>query len=170
MPREWIYLGFEETPYTSVLERGHIVTLRKKRRELRESRKRGFKTGKTAGTVADYLEKQYHIVDVFWAMHGDEVVDLINDIAAERLEKVLAGELNIKDTSLARMSKPAMPKIQAMFRNFLDKREMDGQEGVPTTAAINGISHWYRQERGRGQRPSFVDSGIYRAAFRAWIE
>jgi hypothetical protein len=56
-----------------------------------------------------------------------------------------------------------------MFRQFLDREEMNGLvAGVPTKAALGGARHGRGKITRRGQRPSFIDTGIFRASFRCW--
>jgi hypothetical protein len=161
-----INFGFVNTPYFSDTVRRPMSAARE---EERRNRKRGFRKTKTAEKVSDYLENRYQITDVFWQLHEDDINLLIEEIVSERLQKVLDGELRISDTSFARMAKPAFPKIEKMFRNFLDMREMDGiVPGVPTRASVLGLSPWFLHKR--PGRPSFVDTGIYRASFRCWAE
>jgi hypothetical protein len=160
-----IYFGFVNTPYQwSTVTRPMTAA----REEAKRPRRRGFRKTKTADQISDYLEDKYNITDIFWQLHEDDILGLIESIAAERLQKVMDGTLKIKDTSMARMAKPAFPKIEQMFRQFIDMREMDGIiPGVPTQASIIGKSRWFGKNPGR---PSFKDTGIYRASFRCWAE
>jgi hypothetical protein len=61
--------------------------------------------------------------------------------------------------------------IQNMFRQFLDREEMNGLvDGVPTKAALGGARHGRGEFTRRGQPPSFIDIGIYHASFRCWAD
>jgi hypothetical protein len=54
------------------------------------------------------------------------------------------------------------------------KQEIEsmGLRGVPTKAALKGINHRLRHpyRKSNPRRPSFVDTGLYVASFRAWME
>ena len=63
--------------------------------------------------------------------------------------------------------------IETRFRHFLSQKEMDslGVPGVPTKAALAGVSHRFKHPYAkRAPRPSFIDTGLYEASFRAWVE
>jgi len=69
-----------------------------------------------------------------------------------------------------RATRRAVMNIESMFRNFLDKREIEGMgvPGVPTQAALLGLG---RNKSKRGQRrPSFVDTQLYKRSFTVDIE
>jgi hypothetical protein len=45
---------------------------------------------------------------------------------------------------------------------------MNGMPGVPTRRALDGISKRLKNKKG-DPRASFVDTGTYQAAMRAWV-
>jgi hypothetical protein len=64
----------------------------------------------------------------------------------------------------------ATSKIERRFKEFLTNKEMDGQPGVPTKAALAGRSKRFKRAYAkRPSRPSFVDTGLYRGAFKSWF-
>ena len=102
--------------------------------------------GKTTEDVAHELETQYGIVEYFVESHWDDIAKNVGQVIAD---KFYGGNERIPD---------AMANIEADFFTMLDMEELDGQPGVPTTAAaIEG-------------RPSFIDTGLYANSFRAWVE
>jgi hypothetical protein len=67
-----------------------------------------------------------------------------------------------------------MGKIEQRFRDFISLREVErvGIPGVPTKAALRGISHrlLHPYARSNQRRPSFRDTGLYMNSFRAWVD
>lgn len=84
-------------------------------------------------------------------------------IASGQLENIIAGAPPSKDPFAE-----AMSKVHDLFVNFLDDEEMNGMPGVPTLRALMGISKRFKDKKGQ-PRPSFIDTGTYQAAMRAWV-
>jgi hypothetical protein len=67
-----------------------------------------------------------------------------------------------------------------MFVTYLDNEEIaeTGQAGVPTAAALAGVRTSLKKKkelknprkRSLGRRPSFIDTGMYRDSFKAWVD
>jgi hypothetical protein len=61
-----------------------------------------------------------------------------------------------------------------MFSNFLALQEVEklGIPGVPTQAALKGISHRLKHpyRKSNPRRPSFVDTGEYMRSAAFWID
>lgn len=57
------------------------------------------------------------------------------------------------------------------FNLFLEREEMAGLDvdGVPTKAALEGRNSRLKKKRGP-RRPSFIDGGLFKASFIAWVE
>jgi hypothetical protein len=124
----------------------------------------------TAEDVARILDAKYHILDEFTKLHNAE----INLAILSQFEKV-AGDVMTgarRSANLGNLLKPATKEIEAMFKKFLDTEEMNGRApGVPTRAALMGVRHGRGSKTMRGvPRPSFIDTGVYRASFRAWVD
>ena len=65
----------------------------------------------------------------------------------------------------------AMSHGEALFRTFLEQKDMDGLVGgVPTAASLAGVSHRFKRRKGTPGRPSFVDTGQFSAAFKMWAD
>jgi len=121
----------------------------------------------TTGAVAEILEAKYGIMQFFYARYGAEIKELSLDSLEKAVESVELGA----PLSLDAFGE-ATSKIEAMFRQFLFGREMDGRIiGVPTEAAKQGFSKRFkRSSRRRPPRPSFIDTGLMEGSFRAWID
>lgn len=136
-----------------------------------------YADGATTGDVAEILEDKYHVMEVFFESRINDVTDA--------LEKSIQGALDALD-----MGAPvenidpfgsATADIEAAFRHFLDSKEIEslGIPGVPTQAALDGVSHRFKNPRykktkggkkvKRAPRPSFIDTGLYEASMKAWF-
>jgi hypothetical protein len=120
----------------------------------------------TTGDVADILEAKYDVMATFFEKHEEEITEAIEKSLAHSLESTLSGAPSGRDPFLA-----SYGKIETAFRKFLDNKEMDGVPGVPTEASLKGVSHRFKHPYAkRASRPSFIDTGLYEANFKAWIE
>lgn len=122
--------------------------------------------GVTTGDVANILEAKYHVVETFYERHQAEVAaDLENGLAGA-LESLMMGAPVSLDPFAA-----GLQQTEHRFREFLSSREMErlGLPGVPTRAALEGVSHRFKSGKKGKRRPSFIDTGQYQASFAAWV-
>jgi hypothetical protein len=126
----------------------------------------GYGPVQTTGDVATLLEEKYHIMEHFFELHGQEVADDMSASVGSALEAALMGAPATLDPTATGLS-----KTQERFRTMIENRELEGlgYPGVPTQAAIKGISHRLKGKRGE-RRPSFRDTGLLERSFTAWIE
>ena len=122
---------------------------------------------KTTGDVAGWLENKYHPMEIYYETHKQ-------DIFAAEIEKSLEGALESIMLGAPPTLDPfgsATSAIEDGFKKFLTNKEMEtlGYPGVPTQAAIEGINHRLKLRRGP-RRPSFVDTGLYLASSKAWVD
>jgi len=117
----------------------------------------------TTGTVAEALEEKYHIMQTFFDRYSQDIADLMSNDLAAGLENLLAGSPPARDPLAESMS-----RIHDLFVAFLDNQEMNGMPGVPTRRALLGISKRFKNKKG-DPRASFIDTGTYQAAMRAWV-
>lgn len=122
----------------------------------------------TTGDVAGWLEDRYHVMEVFYHQHDAFVARSLEKSLAGTMESLLMGAPATIDPFGAGTS-----AIEDRFKRFLSQREMErlGVPGVPTGAALRGVSHRTKSgyTRGRKRRPSFIDTGQYQADFKAWV-
>ncbi|MFA9204831.1 MAG: hypothetical protein ACEQSH_00085 [Bacteroidia bacterium] len=119
----------------------------------------------TTGQVAEWLEARYHIMEVFYEDSRSAVHELIEESVRDKLEAVLMGAPPEGDPFLE-----AGSEIEKRFKQFLatDQMAKMGIPGIPTKAALMGINP--RLKSGRGMpRPSFIRTGLYQSAFKAWV-
>lgn len=115
--------------------------------------------GKTTDEVSKILEDKYGVMNAFFAKHVDDLISpALEGAVATAIDKVVSSKAKKKEIVFG----PALRQIEKGFRSFLDRREMDnmGVRGVPTAASLKGAK----------ERASFVDTGLYRRTFKAWIE
>lgn len=120
----------------------------------------------TTADVARWLEKKYHVIEVFSELHRDGIVEAVTESWNGALQNLLMGAPPTIDPHGAGMS-----DIQNQFTKFLDSQEMDGLgvPGVPTLASLMGVQTAKKKRRGAA-RPSFIDTGLYRSSFMSWID
>jgi hypothetical protein len=123
--------------------------------------------GVTTGDVAGFLENRYHVMEIFYEINQEKIAASLADSVAGALESVLMG--GPADSAAAFAAGTSV--IEAAFKDFLSLDVMAslGYPGVPTAAALAGVSPRFKNGKGP-PRPSFISSGLYEASFRAWIE
>ena len=152
-------------------------------------RKDKVETGtQTTGDVAGWLEDYYHVMEHFFELHGDDVIlPALEDALQGAVDDLLAATLAAGETTSSggvlvesnvgalnpNVFGTAEGKIDDAFRKMLDSKELDGlgYPGIPTKAAERGVDH--RKKRPyvkRAPRPSFLDTGLYSASFKSWVD
>lgn len=125
----------------------------------------------TTGDVATWLENKYHVVEVFYSLYEDQIVDDVANAMGDAVDALMSGA---PVDSIDPFSPGALSAIQTRFKQFLSNQEIEGLgiPGVPTQAALDGVSHRHKSgfTRGRKRRPSFIDTGLYQASFIAWAD
>jgi hypothetical protein len=164
-----LVLGVDDHAYTARYEPQSPLsaTKKKKRQASMTHAQMAYGQGKTTGVVAKDLEKRYGLMGAFWEMEQDYVMTLIEKSIGQSIEEMVAsGERN------PLISQDVLDKIETRFKRNLSTRRYDGQlNGVPTLAAQRGVSHLVRHPYAkRAPRPSFIDTGMYQASFKAWLE
>lgn len=129
----------------------------------------GEEGGKTTGDVAEILEDKYHIMRIFYELNEGYIGDQIANSLAGSLESLAQGRPY--NPSLL---KPAIPKVDERFRDFLSSGEMS--KILPATqqiaAAKAGVSHRKKQPYSKKNkaRQAFIDTGLYQSSFRSWVD
>ena len=121
----------------------------------------------TTGDVAEILEAKYHIMRIFWELHGQEVADDLGMSLSAALESIMAGAPLSLDTFGS-----GTGKLDSRFRKFLESKEMDslGYPGIPTKASLMGVDLRRKNKKGTPGRPSFIASTLYENSFKSWID
>lgn len=153
-----LHLGVVDIPYAS-----SYVSAR------RAGSAPGTGSTNSTGDVAEILERRYGVCEKFVDIYGNKVAELVAEALQGKLESILMGAP--VDTSMV-LEEGQLSEIEELFRKMLDNRELDGKvPGVPTGASLSGVSHRFLHPHARRPaRPSFIDTGQYQAAFRAWME
>lgn len=164
-----LVLGVVDVPYAYAQRSpAQVRVFRYRQREKSKRRAPGTASGITTGDVAQILEARYGVMSMFVQMHEKDIDDAAAKAMEGKLENLLMGGAISEEL----FSEGELSEIEDAFRKFLDAREMDGRvPGVPTKASLEGISHRFKHPHAkRGSRASFVDTGLYSAAMRAWTE
>lgn len=123
----------------------------------------------TTGDVAEILEKNYHVMETFYELKKEQIASVLADSVADAIADLIAGH----------QTEPTFTgtqKIETMFRTFLDANEMAAlasKYGMTlSAAAVAGVNHRKKMPYSSKNkaRPAFVDTGLYRTSFRAWME
>jgi hypothetical protein len=129
----------------------------------------------TTGDVATILEQRYHIMSTFFALRRSSISGIFAESMAKSLQRLLKTGQRI-DANAPSLTFGADQKIETEFRRFIFGGEMDtlhfaltGQERI-SAAAQAGVNHRKKRPYASSNkpRPSFVDTGLYVASFRAW--
>jgi hypothetical protein len=124
---------------------------------------------KSTGDVAEILESKYEVMGKFAEKHEQDIAgDLENSLEGVLENMMLGGPTVAPDQAFA----AGTSAIEHRFKQFLSLKEMDslGVPGVPTQAALAGKSKRFKSGYGPKPRPSFIDTGLYQANFKAWID
>lgn len=117
----------------------------------------------TTGEVAEFLEKKYHVMEVFYELHGKEIAEKLGQAVAERMESILQGN------PMGSLDSLQVDVIDRMFRQYLDADEWQKVSGQKIAAASKGVSQRKKSRRRKGSRPAFIDTGLYQQSARAWL-
>lgn len=124
----------------------------------------GDEPGKTTHQVALRLEEDYKLFTHFFDLHRDEIL-------TAAAEETRLGLINhIKYGAPFDQGEIILGEVVRRFNIFLEREEMAGLgvEGVPTWSALHGVNSRLKTETGQ-RRPSFIDGGLLKASFIAWI-
>lgn len=126
--------------------------------------------GKTTGDVAEILESKYRIMGNFYDAHQNDIAVALEASIGDALDNLLMGAPPGDNATAA-----VAGDIETLFHRFISDAEMETGEfvsGVPTKAALRGVNHRlaHPYAKGNPRRPSFRDTGLYEASFKAWID
>jgi len=124
----------------------------------------------TTGDVAGWLEDRYHVMEIFFEEKKEDVAKALENSLAGAFETMLMGGNAAPSFSA---SASAESEIDSMFQDFLSNKEMEriGYPGVPTQAALDGVSHRFKRPYAkRAARPSFIDTGLYQSSFKSQLK
>lgn len=114
--------------------------------------------------VAVILEERYHVMSTFYELHKQEIALAVVDVVAGLINQAIGAGRNEIDPAF-----DAEQQIESSFRRFLDANEMGSRVNI--SAAQAGVSHRKKSPQAKRQaRPAFIDTGLYRASFRAKIQ
>lgn len=163
-----LHLGVIEVPYDD----GGKPATRKVPKKPRKGKAKAPPTSErsdeptTTVNVAQILEEKYHIMEIFYEEHKDEILGAIIHGLEGSLEDLYAG------SPVSNPFAEVDDEIAAAFRVWLMQGDIEklGYPGVPTQASIERRSLRFKSKKGPSVRPSFVDTGLYESAFKSWIE
>ncbi len=124
----------------------------------------------TTGEVAGHLENKYHPMRVFIEEHWDDISELVVSAFETEVESIAQGAEPVLEINVG--------KVDQMFRDFLSHEEWEGVSGQRIAAAEEGSSKRFKNKKETGDnvkkertsRPAFVDTGLYQANMRTWVD
>jgi hypothetical protein len=118
--------------------------------------------------VAKKLEADYGVMGAFVELHLDDIAKNLELSVNDAIDSLMNGA----PASLNPFG-DAESQIEKLFKSqFLEQGEIEsmGIAGVPTQASIERRSLRMKNKVGKSKRPSFVDTGLYESAFKAWVD
>lgn len=119
-------------------------------------------TGQDTGEVAEILESKFAVMETFVNQNIEAITADIENGIQGALENVLAGA-----PETFNVFGSAMEDIQDRFHKYIDLEE----HGIKTKAkeSPKAGARKKRQYRKVTHKTTFVDSGLYRLNFKAWV-
>lgn len=121
-------------------------------------------TDATTHEVAQILEAKYGLFTHFWELHQEAIRREVGETVAWSI-------INTIKFGIPLVGGEQLANTMREFNLFLEREEMAGLEvdGVPTQAALDGKNSRLKRMYGP-RRPSFIDGGLLKASFVAWID
>lgn len=121
-------------------------------------------TDATTHEVAQILEAKYGLFTNFWEQHNEEIRREVGETVAYSI-------INTIKYGIPLVGGEQLANTMREFNLFLEREEMAGLQvdGVPTQAALDGKNSRLKRMYGP-RRPSFIDGGLLKASFVAWID
>lgn len=162
-----LHLGVNDVPYVEPKS----TTPRKVAKGKRQTRRaRGTARGSetTTGEVAEYLEGHYHLMEIFYETHEEQINELLLQGLVDTFEAQLQGHAPPTIDPFF----GALSKIEDIFKQWIatGEAERSGVPGTPTKAARKRRSLRFKSKTSGGPRPSFYDTGQFQEHFRSWME
>lgn len=138
---------------------------------------------KTTAEVARFLEDKYHVMETFAMTKQNQIAAVLADSVSNAIENMV--KHGRRDG--AAVTFEGEQKIEALFRAFLSAGEMQrivnsltqaereyflSSTGGFSGAAKRGINHRKKHPYSKKNkaRQAFIDTGLYMASFRAWVQ
>lgn len=164
-----IHFGVIDVPYSGPADAPRRSVTRRRPDGSIESFTAPASGAETTGDVATWLEEKYHVMEVFLEERRPKIETALEKSLEGAIENLLLGGPLDHEAFAEGES-----EVGALFRAFLSERGMDavGVPGVPTKAAQKGVNHRLKHpySKDNKERPSFIDTGLYQASFRVWID
>lgn len=170
-----LHLGVHEFPYAGVFTAmtpgmhrpGWVRPVRSK---TLSKAQRAYGTGRDTGMVASILEAKYGIMQAWWDNRKQSVIiPAIEHSVKGALINIWNGQ-----PGEVRLESAAILRLTEDFQDSLSMRKYDawiGKPRVPTKAAEGAVSYRFKSGRNpKGERPSFVNTGLYQSSFVMWMD
>lgn len=159
MPKLALHMGFLNTPYSDAAKSAPMSYA--KMHENR--RRRHYSKTMTADKVASILEAKYQVVQDFTQVHENDIKDFLDGAIREVAIDCLKKRVKFRSEKIVELMRPRTSQVDKLFRSYLDNEET----GTSVKAALQGKR---TGRKSRAPRPPFVNTGLYRASFRSWVD
>lgn len=159
--------------------------------------KSGKNSATTTGEIAIILEAKYHVMEYFYELHKEDIAKDLEQSVGNALEALLMGAPTDLDAfgeatgslkkrfsdflSLQEMDGqsgvPTQASLEGISHRFANAAPGFGEyaalvKAIGTKAQRRELKNSRnKRETVRGPpRPSFIDTGLYEASFKAWID
>ncbi|SAK53533.1 hypothetical protein AWB78_01335 [Caballeronia calidae] len=123
------------------------------------------KSSTTTGDIATFIESEYHVMRTFLELYEGDISQLLADEITGAIESIAQGK------PVTRLSfGVGTDRIAEKFRDYLDAREWKQTSGQAVAAADRGDNVRKKARKQDNGRAEFIDSGLYQASFRAWVD
>jgi len=161
-----LHLGVIDIPYSAYPSQ---KVAKAKKGKANKPVKASSGATKTTGDVAEILEEKYGILDSFAFARLPDIAKALEESISIELENMMTGA-HVSGNPF----KSAESTIATMMKQFVSSQAIEhmGIEGVPTQAALNGVSHRLKHPyaKGNSRRPSFMDTHLMVNSYTAWFD
>lgn len=166
-----LHLGVIDQPYSNKPQPARLARAGKGSRRRLLPIKISAQAPLSTGDVATILEEKYHIMEVFAdELTGKDAIQKAIDHSIEgSIESILMGA-PAEDLDI---TGEATSEIEEAFKIAISQQAFDGMiPGVATKASLAGVNHRLKHPYAKDNppRPSFKDTGLYQANFKAWMD
>lgn len=159
-----LHLGVIDMPYAYTRE------AERKTKKHKGTKKKKIVSNQTTGDVAEILEAKYHLMETFFDVYEEKIVEQLTESLAGAIQSLANG---VTAHGPVDPFAAGAQQITEMFKQFIlsGEAERSSISGVPTRAALKGVSHRKAHPYAKhDRRVSFYDTGLYVDNFYSWAD
>ena len=117
--------------------------------------------GETTGEVAQYLEDKFGVMQTFFDMNSGYIADRIENSLAGSIETLV-----MKGSPQEDIFASGMSDVEHRFREYITMQE----HGIQLKSEAQGSRFKMQYKKVKAKKIAFVDTGLYRRSFKAWVD